>query len=176
MRVRRVGRWQRRLRSQPWQCDNAQVGDQLKIVRGRLYVQRDGEAATYLEDSSELRGVDGFIDTGDLVEVCGDRVLFRGRASGMINVGGNKVHPEMVEQVLMEHEGVALARVYARANPIAGALVMAEIVAAPGFDAAALSLLLERHCQARLERYQRPVTMRIVDRIGSTVAGKMSRV
>ena len=31
--------------------------------------------------------------TGDLVEVVGDRLLFTGRSSDVINVGGVKVHP-----------------------------------------------------------------------------------
>ena len=37
---------------------------------------------------------DGWIDTGDSVEVKNDRVLFRGREDGVINVGGDKVYPE----------------------------------------------------------------------------------
>ncbi|MDN3683971.1 hypothetical protein QW180_08500 [Vibrio sinaloensis] len=38
---------------------------------------------------------DGFINTGDMVKLDNDRVLFfLGRESGSINVGGNKVMPE----------------------------------------------------------------------------------
>ncbi len=149
----------------------------LKISDGRLFVGRAGTgAAPYLDAPDDAIDADGFIDTGDLVEVCGDRVMFLGRASGVINVGGNKVHPEAVERVLLEHAGVAMARVYARANPIAGALVMADIVAGAGYeDAAALTQSVLRHCEARLDRHQRPAMLRVVERIGATAAGKMSR-
>lgn len=149
----------------------------LKILDGRLFVSRAVEgAAPYLDSSDGADDADGFFDTGDLVEIRGDRVMFLGRASGVINVGGNKVHPEAVERVLLEHQGVAMARVYARANPIAGSLVMAEIVASAGYeDAAALTQSVSRHCEARLDRHQRPAMLRVVERIGTTAAGKMSR-
>lgn len=47
--------------------------------------------------------------------------FFRGRGNGVINVGGNKVHPEEVERALLTHLYVAIARVYAKANPVTGA-------------------------------------------------------
>ena len=37
---------------------------------------------------------EGYLDTEDRVAVSDDRVHFLGRAAGIINVGGNKVHPE----------------------------------------------------------------------------------
>ena len=49
----------------------------------------------------------------------------------MINVGGDKVHPEEVERAVLSHPGVRLVRVYAKSNPITGALVAADIVPSP---------------------------------------------
>ena len=40
---------------------------------------------------------DGYVDTGDLVELQDGRYYFRGRRGGIINVGGLKVYPEEVE-------------------------------------------------------------------------------
>ena len=40
---------------------------------------------------------DGWIHTGDMVEVFDDRVMFRGRVDNVINIGGAKVTPEEVE-------------------------------------------------------------------------------
>lgn len=73
---------------------------------------------------------DGWLPTGDLVEVVGDRVLFRGRTSEVINVGGVKVHPLPVERRIAAVPGVALARVFGRPNPLTGAIVAAEVVPA----------------------------------------------
>ena len=72
--------------------------------------------------------------TGDLVEVLDGRVLFRGRSSEVINVGGVKVHPLPVEDRIVAVDGVAHARVFGRANRLTGAIVAAEIVLADGHD------------------------------------------
>ena len=42
-----------------------------------------------------------WINTQDRVRVSGDRVLFLGRDNGTINVGGDKVHPEEVEGLIL---------------------------------------------------------------------------
>ena len=74
---------------------------------------------------------DGFVDTGDLVTRRGDRFFFLGRANGTINVGGNKVHPEEVEDFLLGCAGVQFARVTGRKSPFTGELVQAEVVPEP---------------------------------------------
>lgn len=156
--------------------NSSQQGAQLKISEGRLFIRRTGEQASYLNQDTNIQEPDGFIDTGDLVEVSGDRVNFLGRASGVINVGGNKVHPEVIEQVLLDHKDISMARVYARDSPITGSLVMADVVAAEGVeDYTALKQSVESHCQAFLQRYQRPVAIHVVNGIAITEAGKMRR-
>ena len=58
--------------------------------------------------------------TGDLVEIVGTRVLFRGRQSEIINVGGVKVHPLPVEERILALSGVDAARVYGRPSKLTG--------------------------------------------------------
>jgi acyl-CoA synthetase (AMP-forming)/AMP-acid ligase II len=95
----------------------------LKIVDGELWVR-----ATAAADSNEWHA------TGDLVEIEGDRVVFHGRTSEVINVGGVKVHPLPVEERIAALPGVAMARVFGRPNSVTGAIVAAEIVAAGGIE------------------------------------------
>ena len=71
---------------------------------------------------------DGFVDTGDMIELRDGRYYFVGRRGGVINVGGLKVHPEEVEAVINRHPGVRMSLVKARKNPITGAIVVADIV------------------------------------------------
>ena len=71
---------------------------------------------------------DGFVDTGDMLELRGDRYYFVGRRDGVINVGGLKVHPEEVEAVINRHPQVRMSLVRTRKNPITGALVVADVV------------------------------------------------
>ncbi|KRF20970.1 hypothetical protein ASG90_00695 [Nocardioides sp. Soil797] len=125
----------------------------LKVVDGELWVRRtpgmlgyaDAAAQRHTEGSPEqpermtsreaARAGDADDDwkpTGDLVEIVGDRVEFRGRDSEVINVGGVKVHPLPIENAIIALDGIAQARVYGRANKLTGAIVAADVVAADG--------------------------------------------
>ena len=56
--------------------------------------------------AAALTDADGFVDTGDMVELRGDRYYFVGRRGGIINIGGLKVHPEEIEAVINRHPAV----------------------------------------------------------------------
>lgn len=118
---------------------------------------------------------EGFIDTEDLVTVSGQRVVFLGRANGVINVGGNKVHPEQVEQVLLQHSAVVQARVYAKHSSVLGQLVVADVQAAADADLKTLKLQLIQHCMKSLARYQVPTQLNFVDNMATNASGKLSR-
>jgi acyl-coenzyme A synthetase/AMP-(fatty) acid ligase len=142
---------------------------------GRLLLKPERGAAAYVSESDPLAGGDGWIDTGDLVERRGDRFLFVGRGNGTINVGGRKVQPHEVEQCLLGTGKVAMVRVHGRRNSILGQVVVADVVAGPGEDPAALKPLLQAHCREGLEEYKRPAFLRFVDDIEVTPTGKIDR-
>lgn len=117
----------------------------------------------------------GFLDTEDLVELTAERVLFLGRASGVINVGGNKVHPEQVEQVVLQVPGVAACRVYAKSSSILGQLVMAQLVAEPDTDTTDLVARVAQHCQQQLQRHQIPFKFQMLTTLPLAGSGKQAR-
>ena len=69
-----------------------------RIVDGELHARSRVGMLGYHGDA-EAGDADGWRPTGDLVEIDGDRILFAGRTSEVINVGGVKVHPLRVEEV-----------------------------------------------------------------------------
>jgi acyl-coenzyme A synthetase/AMP-(fatty) acid ligase len=149
----------------------------MKILDGSLRVRTPRRALRLLDaDGSALVDEDGFIDTGDLIETRGDRCFFMGRRGGIINVGGAKVHPEEIEAVLNDLEPVRASRVFARSNPITGAIVVAEIVLN---DPAARHENLEREIIAaarpRLAPHTTPAQIRFVAELPMTPAGKLRR-
>lgn len=151
------------------------AGIGLKIEDDRLHVRNDLVGPTYAGEDKVLAR-DGWVDTGDLVKQDGERVFFLGRSSGIINVGGNKVHPEEVERAILSHPKVTMARVYARSNPITGALVAADIVPGPDAgDPAALRAELGAYLAQRLERYMVPAFIRVVSDFDINAAGKLQR-
>jgi acyl-CoA synthetase (AMP-forming)/AMP-acid ligase II len=151
-------------------------GIELKIQGGQLLVRTDRANAAYVGSGGVFADADGFVDTGDAVEVRGDRCIFLGRANGMINVGGNKLFPEEVERVLMAHPSVRMARVSGKKSPMTGQLVMAEIVLADDVrDHSQASALLLSHCRAHLAPWKTPALMRIVADLAPNAAGKLGR-
>jgi acyl-coenzyme A synthetase/AMP-(fatty) acid ligase len=107
-------------------------GVRLRVRDGVLEVQTPSRMQGYVGDQGAPWTEDGWLRTGDLVEIEADRVLFRGRHDQVVNVAGLKVFPEEVEAYLLTHPVVGEARVYAIPNPLTGAVLGAEVVPAAG--------------------------------------------
>jgi acyl-CoA synthetase (AMP-forming)/AMP-acid ligase II len=139
----------------------------------RLSTRRDGELLVQLSrDSTDVA-------TGDLVELRGDRYEFSGRRSDVIVVGGAKVQPRRVEDLLRSVSGIAEARVYGQPSAITGELVAAEIVLVDPLPAGATPESIRAAalaaCRESLEPHGVPRILDIVSRIKTTSAGKTSR-
>ncbi len=149
----------------------------MKVVEETLRIRSNRTALRYLgQGAPALHDADGFVDTGDVVERRGDRYLFAGRRGGVINVGGAKVHPEEVEATLNAHEAVRASRVFARKNPITGALVAAEVVLREGVVARrGLEAEILSACRAALAAHKAPSFLRIVAELPITEGGKLAR-
>jgi acyl-CoA synthetase (AMP-forming)/AMP-acid ligase II len=109
---------------------------EFRIVDGELWVRSRSSMLGYYDD--EPVPDDGWRASGDLVEVVGDRIHFRGRASEVINVGGVKVHPLPIEERVARVPGVALAHAHGRTNALVGQVVALDVVVAHGADAGAV--------------------------------------
>jgi acyl-coenzyme A synthetase/AMP-(fatty) acid ligase len=118
------------------------AGVDLKIENGLLQIRSSRVAARYVgHESGSVTDADGFANTGDMVERCGDRYCFVGRKDGVINIGGLKVHPEEVEAVINHHPLVRMSLVRTRKSPITGGIVIADVV-----------LKTQRHLTCKSER------------------------
>lgn len=155
---------------------NSPNGIALRIVEGILQVKNTNVVSKYLDSDDFLADEDGWVSTGDLVEQTGDRVKFLGRANGTINVGGNKVLPELVEAALTQHPQIASARVYARKSPFSGSLVCTDIMLVANVeDEKALKSDIRHFLSDKLEAYQSPAIIKIVDDFAVNAAGKVIR-
>ncbi|MFM7077432.1 MAG: AMP-binding enzyme, partial [Planctomycetaceae bacterium] len=115
----------------------------------------------------------------DLVERRGDRYEFTGRRSDVIVVGGAKVFPKRVEEVLRGVPGVAEARAYGLPNALTGEIVAGQIVLADplpagatpdGVRAAALAA-----CRGALEAHAVPRILDITRKLATNPSGKVVR-
>ncbi|BBN80413.1 hypothetical protein PA25_03980 [Pseudoalteromonas sp. A25] len=151
-------------------------GIKLKVDdRGILWLKPNTREQKYV-NGAPMFDEDGFINTGDLVELKEERVYFLGRESGAINVGGNKVQPEEVERTILDSGLVSAAYVYAISNPMMGSLVCANIVAVEkGVKATELKKQVTIFCRERLENFKVPALLKMVEELEITNSGKLKR-
>jgi acyl-CoA synthetase (AMP-forming)/AMP-acid ligase II len=154
-------------------------GVEMKVVEGSLRIRSTRTAHAYVgADAAPLTDDDGFVDTGDMVELRGDRYYFVGRRGGIINIGGLKVHPEEIEAVINRHASVRMSRARARKSPITGAIVVADVVLGEGADAGrkeAIGSEILAQCRASLAAHKVPAMIRFVEQLDVTPAGKLAR-
>ena len=121
---------------------------------------------------------DGFVDTGDMVELRGERYHFVGRRGGIINIGGLKVHPEEIEAVINRHPEVRMSRARSRRSPITGSIVVADVILADGCDTGSSGDIREKilaECRAQLAPHKVPAMIKFVSALDITAAGKLAR-
>lgn len=114
----------------------------------------------YLNAASPF-DADGWLDTGDRVEVDGKYLRILGRDSELINIGGEKVHPTEVENVLLDAPNVVDVTVSARSSPVTGSVLTATVSLQQEEDSRALKTRLGRHCRDRLEPHKVPLMFKI---------------
>jgi non-ribosomal peptide synthetase component F len=156
-------------------------GVDLKVVDATLRVRSSRTAQRYLgEDPPALKDAEGFVDTGDVLELYDGRYHFRGRRDGVINVGGLKVFSEEVEAVLNRHPQVQLSLVKTKKNPITGALVVADVLlkdssTPEGEQAREMQQRLKQLCRESLAPHKVPAAIRFVPELAISETGKLVR-
>ena len=92
----------------------------------------------------------------------------------MINVGGLKVLPVEVENVINTLEGVLDSSVYGKSNAITGQMVCAKVIVDPKTDQKEMKQVIKKACQAKLDKYKRPVKITFDTEIKATSRFKKS--
>jgi long-chain acyl-CoA synthetase len=137
-------------------------GFETRIVDGILHIKAKSAMLGYLNAPSPFTE-DGWFNTNDVVETDGEFIKILGRASKIINVGGEKVYPTEVENVIQEIDNVAEVTVYGEKNPIVGNIVCAKITLKQPEDSGQLIARLKTYCRSRLQNFKVPIKIQIID-------------
>lgn len=137
-------------------------GFETRITDGQLHIRSQSSMLGYLNAPSPI-DAEGWMNTGDLVEERDGLIRFLGRRSEVINVGGQKVLPSEVEDVLLEADGVADVIVQGISHKLLGQAVVARVSLVRQEDPARLAQRLREHCRARLQKYKVPIRFDIVE-------------
>jgi acyl-coenzyme A synthetase/AMP-(fatty) acid ligase len=160
--------------------ERSRNGVEMKVLQGSLRIRSPRTASRYVGTEAALLDEDGFVDTGDMVEMSGDRLFFAGRRGGIINIGGLKVHPEEIEAVINRHPQVRMSLVRPRRNPVTGSVVIADVVLKSGGDRpdealGAVKGDILKLCRDALPVYKVPATISIVPSLDVAATGKLVR-
>lgn len=137
-------------------------GFETKIVEGQLFIRSASNMLGYLNAPNPIDS-QGWMNTGDLVEEHGGLIRFLGRSSEIINVGGQKVMPTEIENVLLEADGVTGAVVKGIPHPLLGNAIIASVSLIREEDLKLLSERLRLHCRERLQKYKIPMRFEIAE-------------
>ena len=137
------------------------IGCETRIIDNRLWIRSDTAMLGYLNAPSPF-DPDGWYNTQDVVEVNGPYIRILGRESDLINVGGEKVYPIEVENVLLELDNVREATVWGQASPVTGQVVAARVSLEQPEAQDALERRVHQFCRQRLAAYKIPVFVDMV--------------
>lgn len=140
-------------------------GYALKVENGELWIKSEYSMLGYISESSALPS-SGWFNTHDQVEVDGEFVRILGRDSDLINIGGQKVFPQEIEDVLLLHENVVSVRVTGEQHNLLGQIACAEVSLSDGAEVSKGEL--RAFCKQYLASFKVPQQIRFVESIPLT--------
>ncbi len=147
---------------------------------GELVVRGPQVMKGYWGDLEETAKVlrDGWLYTGDTAYVDGEGYLYVvGRKRDRIVAGGHSVWPLEVEGVLASHPKVEAAVAVGVPDPLRCSTdIRALVTMRAGVDKRGVEAELLDYCRGRLEYFQVPASVKVVDSLPMTPMGKVDRL
>lgn len=153
----------------------AEIAGVRRVGSGELVIRGPGVMTGYLRPASanDAAFVEGWFRTGDVGEIDdAGRVRLLGRLKELINVGGEKVSPFEVEDVLLAHPAVGQAAAFAMPSKRYGEEVYSVVTLVSEVD----ELDLRHFARQRLAKMKTPTRILIVDEIPMGPTGKVQRM
>lgn len=148
------------------------IKDKFKVFEDELLIHK-----SLLGYSDSFKLIDDYYHSGDLIEWVNESeglFRFKSRKNELVNVGGYKVNPSEVEDVITSIVGVKQAMVYGKANSILGNVLCADIVLESGVVLTELDI--KKFLIAKLQDYKVPRRIKFVEELSLTRTGKIKRL
>lgn len=141
----------------------------VRIDENELMIHR-----SILASADDLELENDWYATGDMVNLINDNPItfnFLSRKNEMINVGGSKVNPNEVEEIIMSMTGIVDVKVFGKENSLMGNIICADIVTESVTEKEIKSFVKDH-----LPGYMVPRIIKFVAEISQTSTGKKSRI
>lgn len=143
---------------------------------GELYISGPNIMSGYWKNPELTEEVlkDGFLKTGDLGHLDKDGYLFlTGRRSDMIKVGGNRISPLEIEEVVNQLDGIEEVAATGVYDEILGQVIRLTVVLKNGSDIT--DQKIKAYCKKNLAVYKIPKEINFVQSLPKTASGKIQR-
>ena len=150
----------------------ASIHDMFQVVDDELLIHR-----SLLGQSDSFRFDGDYYHSGDLIEWINREegvFKFKSRKNELINVGGYKVNPGEVENVLNAIKGIRQSLVFGKANSVLGNILCAEVQLEEGVRLSELEI--RRILKDSLQDFKIPRRIRFVESFSLTRTGKLKRL
>ncbi|PAF53676.1 AMP-dependent synthetase [Helicobacter sp. 13S00482-2] len=158
-------------------------GMEYKIKNGELWIKSKTQTLGYINADNSVFDNDGFFATGDLVEVTykdnQEYLKIIGRSKEIINVGGEKVSPQEIENTILQINGIQDCIVYGEYNPITGQSITTEVVIDNNIlpnDKMELKKIIREFCKNSLPKYKIPTKVILMETLNLGTRFKKSRL
>jgi len=143
--------------------------------RGEILVKGKNVISKYWNNEmADENLIDGWLRTGDIGFLDNENFLFlKGRKDDIINVGGEKVIPFEIEQVVKQIPEVEDVAAYGIENEIFGQVIKLQVVKSIESNLDKSKILI--HCLKNLEKFKVPTKIDFVEKIPKTSYGKVKR-
>jgi acyl-CoA synthetase (AMP-forming)/AMP-acid ligase II len=109
----------------------------------------------YLNAPSQF-DTEGWFNTQDQVEVDGEFFRILGRVTDLINVGGQKVYPTEVENIILEMHNIQDVAVFGEKHALLGQTVVAKVILESEESVASVKKRVRLACLDKLAPFKVP--------------------
>jgi acyl-coenzyme A synthetase/AMP-(fatty) acid ligase len=148
-------------------------------LKNKVKINEDRELLVNKSLVKDYEGDNGgdWFNTGDIIEYVGDdeeEFKFVGRKTDFVNVGGYRVNPHNIEELINNVEGVVASVVTSRESSVTGNILIAKLEIEEGENEKDVKLRVKSSID-KLEPWQKPRSIKITKKIDTSRTGKRIR-
>ena len=146
-----------------------------KLEIGEIFVQGKNVIKNYWDNSIADKNLeDGWLQTNDIGYFDNDENLFLvGRNDDVINIGGEKVIPSEIEEIIKQIPEIEDAVAFGIDNKIFGKTIKVNVIKKKNSNLEKIKIL--SYCLKNLEKFKIPSKIEFVDKIPKNEYGKVKR-
>ena len=155
---------------------NIKIDNQMsKLKIGEILIKGNNVIKKYWKNIEfDKNIIDGWLRTGDLGYFDDHGYLYLvGRFDDVINIGGEKVMPDEIEEIVKQIDGVKDVAAFGIDHEIFGQVIKLHVVKSENSNLEKLSII--KFCMKNLEKYKIPSKIDFVTNIPQTDYGKVKR-